>query len=115
MMTNVKRTLESHLVTFWSLSLKLDLKRNSLLWKKVEKAMNENDTDLHLSSRQSYRGRQNHRLAQSFESKEEVTERARITPPKRKEKSHTPATENITGDLEQLLTGLRKLRSTKYE
>ena len=73
----------------------------------VEKAMNENDTDLHLSSRQSYRGRQNHRLAQSFESKEEATERARITPPKRKEKSHTPATENITGDLDQLLTDVK--------
>ena len=48
----------------------------------VEKAMNENDTDLHLSSRQSHRGRQNHRLARSFESREEATERARITPPK---------------------------------
>jgi len=48
--------------------------------------MNENDTDLHvhLSSRQSYRGRQNHRLAQSFESREEAQERARTTLPKRK-------------------------------
>ena len=73
----------------------------------VEKAMHENDTDLHLSSRQSYRGRQNHRLAQSFESKEEATERARVTPPKRKHKSHTPATENITGDLDQLLTDVK--------
>lgn len=73
----------------------------------VEKAMNENDTDLHLSSRQSYRSRQNHRLAQSFESKEEATKRARVTPPKRKEKSHTPATENITGDLDQLLTDVQ--------
>jgi len=73
----------------------------------VEKAMNENDTDLHLSSRQSYRGRQNHRLAQAFESREEATERARITPPKRKAKSHTPATENIIGDLDQLLSDIK--------
>jgi len=73
----------------------------------VEKAMNENDTDLHLSSRQSYRGRQNHRLAQAFESREEATERARITPPKRKAKSHTTATENIIGDLDQLLSDIK--------
>ena len=73
----------------------------------VEKAMNENDTDLHLSSRQSYRGRQNHRLAQSFEDREEATERASITPPKKKQKSHTPGTENITGDLDQLLADVK--------
>lgn len=45
--------------------------------------MNENDTDLHLILRQSYRGRQNQRLAQSFQRREETTKRAKITPPKR--------------------------------
>ena len=66
-------------------------------------------------------GRQKHRLAQSFKSKV-ATERARKAP--KKEKSHTPATANITRDLGQLLTDLkswpkgstdwmRKLRSTK--
>ena len=86
---------------------KRKLKRDQQRQMKNDVEMNENDTDLHLSSRQSYRGRQNHRLAQAFESREEATERARITPPKRKAKSHTPATENITGDLDQLLSDIK--------
>ena len=69
----------------------------------IENNVNENDTEEHLSSRQSYRARQEHRLAQSFETMTEATERARTTPPKVRERSHAPSTDNIIGDLDQLL------------
>ena len=51
----------------------------------IENNVNENDTEEHLSSRQSYRARQQHRLAQSFETMTEATERARTTLPKVRE------------------------------
>ena len=73
----------------------------------TESNMNKNDTEEHLSSRQSYRARQHHRLAQSFETIAQATERARTTPPKVKERSHGPATDNIIGDLDQLLTDVK--------
>lgn len=69
--------------------------------------MNENDTEEHLSSRQSFRARQHHRLAQSFETVEQAAERARTTPPKIKERSHAPALGQITGDLDQLLADVK--------
>ena len=73
----------------------------------IESNINENDTEEHLSSRQSYKARQHHRLAQSFETIAEASERAKTTPPKVKERSHAPSTENIIGDLDQLLTDVK--------
>ena len=73
----------------------------------IENKINENDTHEHLSSRQSYRARQYHRLAHSFETTAEATERARTTPPKVKERSHVPTTDNIIGDLDQLLKDVK--------
>ena len=64
-------------------------------------------TPMNTSSRQSYRARQYHRLAHSFETTAEATERARTTPPKVKERSHVPTTDNITGDLDQLLKDVK--------
>ena len=57
---------------------KRKLKRNQQRQTKaeIENKMNKNDAQEHLSSRQSYRSRQYHRLAQSFETIEEATERA---------------------------------------
>ena len=75
--------------------------------------MNENDTEEHLSSRQSYRARQEHRLAQSFETMTKATERARTTPPKVRERCHAPSTDNIIGDLDQLL--IAELRRAKVK
>ena len=88
---------------------KRKLKRNQQRQTKaeIENKMNENDAREHLSSRQSYRSRQYHRLAQSFETIAEATERARTTPPKIKERSHVPTTENIIGDLDQLLIDVK--------
>ena len=77
--------------------MKTDIKNN----------VNENDTEEHLSSRQSYRARQQHRLAQSFETMTETTKRARTTPPKVRERSHAPSTDNIVGDLDQLLIDVK--------
>ena len=65
--------------------------------------MTENDTEEHLSSRQSLKARQYHRLAKSFETIAEATERARTPPTKTRERPHVPGTESITGDLDQLL------------
>jgi len=73
----------------------------------IENNVNENDTEEHLSSRQSYRARQQHRLAQSFETMTEATERASKTPPKVRERSHAPSADNIGGDLDQLLIDVK--------
>ena len=73
----------------------------------IENNVNENDIEEHLSSRQSYRARQQHRLAQSFETMTEATERARTTPPKVSERSHAPSTDNIVGDVDQLLIDVK--------
>ena len=69
----------------------------------IESKMTENDTDEHLSSRQSYRARQYHRLAHSFETTAEATERAS----KSKREVYVPTTDNSTGYLDQLLTDIR--------
>lgn len=69
----------------------------------LEAKMSRNDTALHLSIRESYSSRQVQRMAQSFETIEEAKERARKTPPKVKERSHTASAENIDGELDQLL------------
>jgi len=63
---------------------KRKLKRNQQReWKKdLENSTNANDTDIHLSSRESYMSRKNRRLDQCFETIAEATERARLTPPK---------------------------------
>ena len=88
---------------------KRKLKRNQQRQTKaeIENKMNENDAQEHLSSRQSYRSRQYHRLARSFETIEEAIKRARIKPPKIKERSHVPITDNIIGDLNQLLIDVK--------
>ena len=88
---------------------KRKLKRNQQRQTKteIENKINDNDTQQHLSSRQSFRSRQYHRLAQSFETIAEATERVRTTPPKIQERAHVPTTKNITGDLDQLLTDVK--------
>ena len=97
---------EAHLEKKLSSVEKRKLKRNQQRQTKaeIENKINENDAQEHLSSRQSYRSRQYHRLSQSFETIPEATERARTTPPKIKERSHVPTTDNIIGDLHQLLS-----------
>ena len=57
----------------------------------------ETDTEEHMSSRQSYRARQYHRLAKSFETVAEATERARKTPPKAKETTCSSNRQNHWG------------------
>ena len=73
----------------------------------IENRLSENDTEEYLSSRQSFRARQHHRLAQSFERTAEATERARTTPPKTKDRPHVLSLENITGHLDQLLNDVK--------
>lgn len=62
--------------------------------------------------RQSYNARQKHRLAQGFETQEEAAERTRTSPPQKRNRSHTPATNNIEGDLEQLLRDVQSWPET---
>ena len=71
--------------------------------KELETKMSQNDTAVHLSLRQSYSSRQVHRMALSFETFEEAEERAKTTPPKVRERSHTASPANIEGKLDQLL------------
>ena len=73
----------------------------------IENNVNENDTEEHLSSRQSFRALQQHRLAQSFETKTEATDRARTTLQKVRERLHAPSTDNIEGDFDQLLIDVK--------
>ena len=65
--------------------------------------MSQNDSAVHLSLRQSYSSRQVQRMALSFETFEEAKERAKTTPPKVREWSHTASPDNIEGKLDQLL------------
>ena len=69
----------------------------------VKSKMSATDTDVHLSLRESYSARKVQRLGQSFETYEEAKERSKKTPPKVRERLHTPLVENIDGDLEQML------------
>ena len=62
------------------------------------------DTGAHLILRQSYSARQNQRLAQAFETPQEAAERVKKTPPEKRNRSHTPALDNIDGDLDKLQT-----------
>lgn len=78
-----------------------DQKRKSK--QEIENKIQENDAKAHLSLRQSYSARNEHRFAHYFETKEEARERLRTTPPNVKERSHAPSIENIEGNLTQLL------------
>lgn len=69
--------------------------------------MSENDAEEDLVSRQSYRAIQYHRIAQTHETLAEATERARVTTPKVKERTHVPASDNIIGTLDQLLEDIK--------
>lgn len=79
--------------------------------KDTEKQM-AGDTTAHLMLRQSYNARQKHRLAQAFETQEEAAERTRVSPPQKRNRSHTPAAKNIEGDLEQLLADVQSWPET---
>ena len=75
-------------------------KRNQLRqWKKnAEKVIfTENDTTVHLTSGESYSARKQRKLAQCFETPQEALLRVSKISPQRKERSHTPALENIEG------------------
>ena len=65
--------------------------------------MTKNDSDTDICLRQSFKARNEQSLSQSFETKAEAEERTKKASPKIKYKSHTKATENIEGDLDQLL------------
>ena len=65
--------------------------------------MSQNDSAIHLSLCQSYSSRQVQRMALSFETFEEAKERAKTTPPKVRERSHSASPANIEGKLDQLL------------
>ena len=93
--------LEKRLSPVEKRKLKRDQQRQ--LKHHVEKQMAQADTDVHLSLCESYSARKTKRLAQAFETFEEAQERAKKTPPKVKERLHTPLTENIDGNLQQLL------------
>lgn len=69
--------------------------------------MSENDAEEDLVSSQSYRAMQYHRIAQTHETLAEATERARVTPPKVKERTHVSASDNIIGTLDQLLEDIK--------
>jgi len=69
----------------------------------IENKLQENDAINHLSLRQSYSVRNEHRFANYFETKEEARERVKITPPNVKGRSHAPSIDNIEGNLTQLL------------
>ena len=70
------------------------------------------DTSAHLILRQSYSARQKHRLAQTFETQEEAAERTRESLPQKRNRPHTPAIENIDGNLEQLLNDIESWPDT---
>ena len=69
----------------------------------IETKMTKNDSDTDICLRQSFKARNEQSLSQSFETKAEAEERTKKASPKIKYKSHTKATENIEGDLDQLL------------
>jgi hypothetical protein len=73
----------------------------------IEKKMTENDTDIHLSSRQSFKNRNVQRLALAFESKEEANQRIKKASPESRNRSHTIAIENIEGDLDRLMEDIK--------
>ena len=73
----------------------------------VENKMSQTDVDSHLSLCESYSSRKVQRLAQSFETYEEALERTKKTPPKVKDRLHTPLVQNIEGDTEQLLEDVK--------
>ena len=65
--------------------------------------MDETDTDTHLALRQSFSARQQQRLGQYFETREEADTRVNNSPPEKANKSHVPNASQIEGDFEQLL------------
>lgn len=69
--------------------------------------MSQTDVDSHLSLCDSHSSRNVQRLAQSFETYEEALERTKKTPPKVKDRLHTPLVQNIEGDTEQLLEDVK--------
>ena len=75
--------------------------------KELETKMSQNDSAVHFSLRQSYSSRQVQRMALSFETFEEAKERAKTTPPKVRERSHTASPANIEGKLDQLLADVK--------
>ncbi|KXJ06892.1 hypothetical protein AC249_AIPGENE21575 [Exaiptasia diaphana] len=66
----------------------------------IQAKMTKNDSDAHLTLRQSFRARNEQRLSQYFETKREAKER---TDKNKKKRSHTVAMQNIEGDLDKLL------------
>lgn len=66
----------------------------------IQAKMTKNDSDAHLTLRQSFRARNEQRLSQYFETKNEAKER---TDKNKKKRSHTVAMQNIEGDLDKLL------------
>ena len=75
--------------------------------KEIEEKMIANDTDTHLSSRQSFKARNAQRLAQFFETKEQAAERINKASPESKNRSHTISRENIEGDFDKLLEDVK--------
>jgi len=73
----------------------------------IESKIIENDTDMHLSLRQSFTARNEQRLAQCFETKAEAMLRVNKSSPESKNRSHTLSTENVEGNLEQLLEDVK--------
>ena len=60
-----------------------------------------------LSSRQTFRVGQHHRLAQSFKTIEQATERAKTAPPKKKRELLCPTIRSIIRALDQFLADLK--------